>query len=128
MHDNEAKCIEERTGCRGIQSEAAGLIYFVDDGQEALVICGMPIGKKSTKVKLSKSQVAALCWELPEIVEQLGWKRVKGPRLTERDADYCRDLCGYVPSSCERLKSGDRCKVALVYERLQRYEWPKKEK
>lgn len=43
-------------------------------------------------------------------------------RLTTPDGNYCRDICGMV-KTCKRLKRGElRCKNALVYERLQKYE------
>lgn len=43
-------------------------------------------------------------------------------RLTTPDGDYCKEICGMF-NSCKRLKNGERrCRNALIYERLQKYE------
>ncbi len=42
-------------------------------------------------------------------------------RLTERDGDYCKDICGQA-KTCKRLKAGDICDDARRYARLREFE------
>ena len=45
----------------------------------------------------------------------------KYERLTKKDGDYCRDVCGM--STCKRIsETGRRCSDAYRYSRLREYE------
>lgn len=68
MKSLEAWRIERDYHVRGIESESAGLYYFLDDDRKGVVIAGM-----QGKTGLSVSQAKALVRELPEILREMGF-------------------------------------------------------
>lgn len=67
MNDLEAYRLENKFPVRGIQSEANGLKYLVDDDRQGVIISGMR-GKTGLDIRQAK----ALCRELPGILEEMG--------------------------------------------------------
>lgn len=67
MNDLEAYRLENKFPVRGIQSEANGLKYLVDDDRKGVIISGMR-GKTGLDIRQAK----ALCRELPGILEEMG--------------------------------------------------------
>ena len=67
MNDLEAYRLENKFPVRGIQSEANGLKYLVDDDRQGVIISGMR-GKTGLNIRQAK----ALCRELPGILEEMG--------------------------------------------------------
>lgn len=67
MTDLEAYRIENKFPVRGIQSEANGLKYLVDDDRQGVIVSGMR-GKTGLDIRQAK----ALCRELPGILEEMG--------------------------------------------------------
>ena len=67
MDDLEAYRLENKYPVRGIQSEANGLKYLVDDDRQGVIISGMR-GKTGLDIRQAK----ALCKELPGILEEMG--------------------------------------------------------
>lgn len=63
MTGNEAYRLENTYPVLGIESEAAGVFYFVDDDKQGIVISGV-----REKVWLTVRQAKAVCRELPGIV------------------------------------------------------------
>lgn len=68
MDDLEAYRLENKFPVRGIQSEADGLKYLVDDDRQGVIISGMR-GKTGLDIRQAK----ALCKELPGILEEMGY-------------------------------------------------------
>ena len=67
MGDLEVYRLENKFPVRGIQSEANGLKYLVDDDRQGVIISGMR-GKTGLDIRQAK----ALCRELPGILEEMG--------------------------------------------------------
>ena len=67
MDDLEVYRLENKFPVRGIQSEADGLKYLVDDDRQGVIISGMR-GKTGLDIR----QVKALCKELPGILRDMG--------------------------------------------------------
>ena len=67
MDDLEAYRLENKYPVRGIQSEANGLKYLVDDDRQGVIISGMR-GKTGLDIRQAK----ALCKELPGILRDMG--------------------------------------------------------
>lgn len=67
MNDLEAYRLENKYPVRGIQSEANGLKYLVDDDRQGVIISGMR-GKTGLDIRQAK----ALCKELPGILRDMG--------------------------------------------------------
>lgn len=67
MNDLEAYRLENKFPVRGIQSEANGLKYLVDDDRQGVIISGMR-GKTGLDIRQAK----ALCRELPGILRDMG--------------------------------------------------------
>lgn len=67
MGDLEVYRLENKFPVRGIQSEANGLKYLVDDDRKGVIISGMR-GKTGLDIR----QVKALCKELPGILRDMG--------------------------------------------------------
>lgn len=67
MNDLEAYRLENKFPVRGIQSEANGLKYLVDDDRQGVIISGMR-GKTGLDIRQAK----ALCKELPGILRDMG--------------------------------------------------------
>ena len=67
MGDLEVYRLENKYPVRGIQSEANGLKYLVDDDRQGVIISGMR-GKTGLDIRQAK----ALCKELPGILEEMG--------------------------------------------------------
>lgn len=67
MGDLEVYRLENKYPVRGIQSEANGLKYLVDDDRQGVIISGMR-GKTGLDIRQAK----ALCRELPGILEEMG--------------------------------------------------------
>lgn len=67
MKDLEVYRLENKFPVRGIQSEADGLKYLVDDDRQGVIISGMR-GKTGLDIRQAK----ALCRELPGILEEMG--------------------------------------------------------
>lgn len=67
MDDLEVYRLENKFPVRGIQSEANGLKYLVDDDRQGVIISGMR-GKTGLDIRQAK----ALCRELPGILEEMG--------------------------------------------------------
>lgn len=67
MGDLEVYRLENKFPVRGIQSEANGLKYLVDDDRQGVIISGMR-GKTGLNIRQAK----ALCRELPEILREMG--------------------------------------------------------
>lgn len=63
MDDLEVYRLENKYPVRGIQSEANGLKYLVDDDRQGVIISGMR-GKTGLDIRQAK----ALCKELPGIL------------------------------------------------------------
>ena len=68
MGDLEVYRLENKFPVRGIQSEADGLKYLVDDDRQGVSIPGMR-GKTGLDIRQAK----ALCKELPGILEEMGY-------------------------------------------------------
>lgn len=68
MGDLEVYRLENTYPVRGIQSEANGLKYLVDDDRQGVIISGMR-GKTGLDIRQAK----ALCRELPEILREMGY-------------------------------------------------------
>lgn len=68
MNDLEAYRLENKFPVRGIQSEANGLKYLVDDDRQGVIISGMR-GKTGLDIRQAK----ALCKELPGILRGMGY-------------------------------------------------------
>lgn len=68
MTDLEAYRLENKYPVRGIQSEANGLKYLVDDDRQGVIISGMR-GKTGLDIRQAK----ALCRELPGILRGMGY-------------------------------------------------------
>ena len=68
MRDLEVYRLENKFPVRGIQSEANGLKYLVDDDRQGVIISGMR-GKTGLDIRQAK----ALCRELPEILRGMGY-------------------------------------------------------
>ena len=68
MNDLEAYRLENKFPVRGIQSEADGLKYLVDDDRKGVIISGMR-GKTGLDIRQAK----ALCKELPGILRGMGY-------------------------------------------------------
>lgn len=68
MNDLEAYRLENKFPVRGIQSEADGLKYLVDDDRQGVIISGMR-GKTGLDIRQAK----ALCKELPGILRGMGY-------------------------------------------------------
>ena len=67
MDDLEVYRLENKLPVRGIQSEANGLKYLVDDDRQGVIISGMR-GKTGLDIRQAK----ALCKELPGILRDMG--------------------------------------------------------
>ena len=67
MGDLEVYRLENKFPVRGIQSEANGLKYLVDDDRQGIIISGMR-GKTGLDIRQAK----AICRELPGILRDLG--------------------------------------------------------
>ena len=67
MDDLEAYRLENKYPVRGIQSEANGLKYLVDDDRQGVIISGIR-GKTGLDIRQAK----ALCKELPGILRDMG--------------------------------------------------------
>ena len=67
MGDLEVYRLENKFPVRGIQSEANGLKYLVDDDRKGVIISGMK-GMTGLSIRQAKS----LCRELPGILEEMG--------------------------------------------------------
>ncbi len=68
MGDLEVYRLENKYPVRGIQSEANGLKYLVDDDRKGVIISGMR-GKTGLDIRQAK----ALCKELPGILRGMGY-------------------------------------------------------
>ena len=68
MDDLEVYRLENKFPVRGIQSEANGLKYLVDDDRKGVIISGMR-GKTGLDIRQAK----ALCKELPGILRWMGY-------------------------------------------------------
>lgn len=68
MGDLEVYKLENKYPVRGIQSEANGLKYLVDDDRQGVIISGMR-GKTGLDIRQAK----ALCKELPGILRGMGY-------------------------------------------------------
>lgn len=68
MDDLEVYRLENKFPVRGIQSEANGLKYLVDDDRKGVIISGMR-GKTGLDIRQAK----ALCKELPGILRGMGY-------------------------------------------------------
>ena len=68
MDDLEVYRLEHKFPVRGIQSEADGLKYLVDDDRKGVIISGMR-GKTGLDIRQAK----ALCKELPGILRGMGY-------------------------------------------------------
>lgn len=68
MGDLEVYRLENKYPVRGIQSEANGLKYLVDDDRQGVIISGMR-GKTGLDIRQAK----ALCKELPGILRGMGY-------------------------------------------------------
>jgi len=68
MGDLEVYRLENKFPVRGIQSEANGLKYLVDDDRQGVIISGMR-GKTGLDIRQAK----ALCKELPGILRGMGY-------------------------------------------------------
>ncbi len=68
MKDLEVYRLENTYPVRGIQSEANGLKYLVDDDRQGVIISGMR-GKTGLDIRQAK----ALCRELPGILRGMGY-------------------------------------------------------
>ena len=68
MGDLEVYRLENKFPVRGIQSEADGLKYLVDDDRQGVIISGMR-GKTGLDIRPAK----ALCKELPGILRGMGY-------------------------------------------------------
>ena len=68
MKDLEVYRLENKFPVRGIQSEADGLKYLVDDDRQGVIISGMR-GKTGLDIRQAK----ALCRELPGILKGMGY-------------------------------------------------------
>lgn len=68
MGDLEVYRLENKYPVRGIQSEANGLKYLVDDDRQGVIISGMR-GKTGLDIRQAK----ALCRELPGILREMGY-------------------------------------------------------
>ena len=68
MGDLEVYRLENKYPVRGIQSEADGLKYLVDDDRQGVIISGMR-GKTGLDIRQAK----ALCKELPGILRGMGY-------------------------------------------------------
>ena len=68
MGDLEVYRLEHKFPVRGIQSEANGLKYLVDDDRQGVIISGMR-GKTGLDIRQAK----ALCKELPGILRGMGY-------------------------------------------------------
>lgn len=68
MNDLEVYRLENTYPVRGIQSEANGLKYLVDDDRQGVIISGMR-GKTGLDIRQAK----ALCRELPGILREMGY-------------------------------------------------------
>lgn len=68
MGDLEVYRLENTYPVRGIQSEANGLKYLVDDDRQGVIISGMR-GKTGLDIRQAK----ALCRELPGILREMGY-------------------------------------------------------
>ena len=68
MDDLEVYRLENKFPVRGIQSEANGLKYLVDDDRQGVIISGMR-GKTGLDIRQAK----ALCKELPGILRGMGY-------------------------------------------------------
>lgn len=68
MGDLEVYRLENKFPVRGIQSEANGLKYLVDDDRKGVIISGMR-GKTGLDIRQAK----ALCRELPGILRGMGY-------------------------------------------------------
>ena len=68
MDDLEVYRLENKYPVRGIQSEANGLKYLVDDDRQGVIISGMR-GKTGLDIRQAK----ALCKELPGILRGMGY-------------------------------------------------------
>lgn len=68
MGDLEVYRLENTYPVRGIQSEANGLKYLVDDDRQGVIISGMR-GKTGLDIRQAK----ALCKELPGILRGMGY-------------------------------------------------------
>ena len=67
MGDLEVYRLENKFPVRGIQSEADGLKYIVDDDRKGVIISGVR-GKTGLDIRQAK----ALCKELPGILRDMG--------------------------------------------------------
>ena len=68
MGDLEVYRLENKYPVRGIQSEANGLKYLVDDDRQGVIISGMR-GKTGLDIRQAKP----LCKELPGILRGMGY-------------------------------------------------------
>lgn len=68
MGDLEVYRLENKFPVRGIQSEANGLKYLVDDDRQGVIVSGMR-GKTGLDIRQAK----ALCRELPGILREMGY-------------------------------------------------------
>lgn len=68
MGDLEVYRLENTYPVRGIQSEANGLKYLVDDDRQGVIVSGMR-GKTGLDIRQAK----ALCRELPGILREMGY-------------------------------------------------------
>lgn len=68
MGDLEVYRLENKYPVRGIQSEANGLKYLVDDDRQGVIVSGMR-GKTGLDIRQAK----ALCRELPGILREMGY-------------------------------------------------------
>lgn len=68
MDDLEVYRLENRFQVRGIDSEAIGLKYLLDDDRKGVIISGMK-GKTGLDIRQAK----ALCKELPGILRVMGY-------------------------------------------------------
>ena len=68
MGDLKVYRLENKFPVRGIQSEADGLKYLVDDDRQGVIISSMR-GKTGLDIRQAK----ALCKELPGILEEMGY-------------------------------------------------------
>lgn len=68
MDDLEVYRLENKFPVRGIQSDANGLKYLVDDDRKGVIISGMR-GKTGLDIRQAK----ALCKELPGILRGMGY-------------------------------------------------------